>query len=81
MTTSTSSRRRAPLLWLIVALVAAPAAARADSAEEARAHVARATRAHKEGRFDEARVELEAAYALAPRSELLYALGQVRDRS
>lgn len=78
MTTSTWSRRcRGPLLWLIVALVAAPTAARADNADEARAHVARATRAHKEGRYDEARVELEAAYALAPRSELLYALGQV----
>jgi hypothetical protein len=76
MTTSTSSRRRS-LAWLIVALVAAPAAARADNTEEARAHVARATRAHKEGRYDEARVELEAAYALAPRSDLLYALGQI----
>ena len=77
MTTSTSRRCRRLLTWLIVALVAAPAAARADNAEEARAHVARATRAHKEGRYDEARVELEAAYALAPRSDLLYALGQI----
>jgi tetratricopeptide (TPR) repeat protein len=85
MTPSTSSRRhRGPLPWLIIALVAAlvaaPAAARADHTEEARAHVARATRAHKEGRYDEARVELEAAYALAPRSDLLYALGQVHAR-
>src|SRR6185436_17482264 len=77
MTTLTSRRCRRLLTWLIVALVAAPAAARAGNAEEAQAHVARAARAHKEGRYDEARVELEAAYALAPRSDLLYALGQV----
>jgi tetratricopeptide (TPR) repeat protein len=39
--------------------------------------VARATQAHKAGRYDDARVELEAAYALTPKPELLYALGQV----
>jgi len=78
MTPSTSSCRcRRLLAWWILALVAAPAAARAGNAEEARVHVAKATRAHKEGRYDEARVELEAAYALAPRPDLLYALGQV----
>jgi tetratricopeptide (TPR) repeat protein len=78
-TTPTSSHRHSlrPLAWLIIALVVAPGAARADNPEEARAHVARATKAHKEGRYDEARVELEVAYALAPRPELLYALGQV----
>lgn len=79
MTTSTSRLRS--LAWrtlaLVIALVVAPAAARAGNAEDARAHVARATRAHKEGRFDEARIELEAAVALAPRPDLLYALGQV----
>jgi tetratricopeptide (TPR) repeat protein len=78
MKTSPRSRHcRRSLVWLILALVAAPAAARADNAEEARVHVARASRAHKEGRYDEARIELEAAYALAPRSDLLYAIGQV----
>lgn len=79
MTSSSSSSSSCcwPLACLLVALVAAPTAARADNAEEARAHVARASQAHKEGRYDEARVELEAAYALAPRSDLLYALGQV----
>lgn len=76
----TTSSHRWPLTWLFIALVAAPPAARAGTAEEAQAHVARATRAHKEGRYDEARVELEAAYALAPRSDLLYALGQVNAR-
>jgi tetratricopeptide (TPR) repeat protein len=77
MTTSTSRRRHRLLTWLIVAFVAAPATARAGNAEEAQAHIARATRAHKEGRYDAARVELEAAYALAPRPDLVYALGQV----
>jgi len=55
----------------------APATARADPGDDARAHVAQATRAHKEGRYEDARVELEAAYVLAPKPELLYALGQI----
>lgn len=76
----TSIPRR--LAWLLgagpgIALGLAPAIAHADPGAEAKAHVARATQAHKEGRFDDARVELEAAYALAPRPEMLYALGQV----
>lgn len=71
-----SIRRR--LAWgFALGLGLAPAIAHADPAADAKAHVARATQAHKEGRFDDARVELEAAYALAPRPELLYALGQV----
>jgi len=66
--------------WLLgpgLALGLAPATAHADAAADAKAHVARATQAHKDGRFDDARVELEAAYALTPKPELLYALGQV----
>jgi hypothetical protein len=58
-------------------LVIAPAAALAGNKDEVKAHIARATQAHKDGRFADARVELEAAYALDPRPELLYALGQV----
>lgn len=67
------------LAWwcLGVGLGLAPAIADADPGEDAKAHVARATQAHKDGRFDDARVELEAAYALTPKPELLYALGQV----
>lgn len=66
------------LAWFLgLGLGLAPAIARANPADDARAHVARATQAHKEGRFDDARVELEAAYALTPKPELLYALGQV----
>lgn len=64
------------LAWFLVLLLA-PATVRADSNDEAKLHVAKATAAHKEQRYEEARVELEAAYALAPRPELLYALGQV----
>jgi tetratricopeptide (TPR) repeat protein len=66
------------LVWFLgLALGIAPAIAHADAGADAKAHVAKATQAHKEGRFDDARIELEAAYALAPRPELLYALGQV----
>ncbi|HEX3758198.1 MAG TPA: hypothetical protein VHW23_05810 [Kofleriaceae bacterium] len=70
------SQRLVP--WCLgLGLVVAPAIVRADPAADAKAHVARATQAHKDGRYDDARVELEAAYALTPRPELLYALGQV----
>ena len=75
-----SPQRRMSLVSVVVSLVVvalAPATALAGNADEAKAHVARASKAHKEGRYEDARVELEAAYALAPRPELLYALGQV----
>jgi tetratricopeptide (TPR) repeat protein len=66
------------LAWFLgLGLGLAPAIAHANPGDDAKAHVARATQAHKEGRFDDARVELEAAYALTPKPELLYALGQV----
>lgn len=55
----------------------APATALAGKKEDAKAHIARATRAHKEARYDDARAELETAYRLDPRPELLYAIGQV----
>lgn len=73
MPTSISQR----LAWWLLVVGVAPATALADKADDAKAHVANATRAHKEGHYDEARVELEAAYKLAPGPELLYALGQV----
>jgi tetratricopeptide (TPR) repeat protein len=65
------------LACLILVLAGAPTVAIADKADEAKAHVSSATRAHKQGNFEEARSELEAAYALDPRPDLLYALGQV----
>lgn len=60
---------------ITLALLALPASA--DNKAEAKSHVDSATAAHKEGRFDDARKELEAAYALDPQPQLLYALGQV----
>ena len=62
---------------LVVVLLIAPGSAFAGKKEEAKAHVTKATKAHKEGHFEEARVELEAAYALDPNPDLLYAIGQV----
>jgi hypothetical protein len=62
---------------LFVVLLLAPGSAFAGKKEEAKAHITKATKAHKEGHFEEARVELEAAYALDPNPDLLYALGQV----
>lgn len=58
-------------------MVILPATALADKKDEAKAHVVKATKAHKDGHFEEARVELEAAYALDPNPDLLYAIGQV----
>src|SRR5688572_27300629 len=65
---------------LVLALFALPAAALAGPQEKAEAqkHVARATEAHQAGKFDAALTELEAAYALDPQSDLLYAMGQVQ---
>ncbi|HEU4727081.1 MAG TPA: hypothetical protein VFT22_04310 [Kofleriaceae bacterium] len=65
------------LALVAIALASAPAAALAGNKEDAKAHVAKATRAHKDGQYETARVELEAAYALDPQPDLLYALGQV----
>jgi tetratricopeptide (TPR) repeat protein len=48
-------------------------------AEQAR-RIEQATKARKNGRFEDARVELEAAYALDPQPDLLYALGQVHTK-
>lgn len=77
MATSNSQRLARWFLAAVLSVVLAPAAARADPGDEAKAHVAKATQAHKDRRYDDARVELEAAYALTPKPELLYALGQV----
>lgn len=66
--------------WLVVPMLGvllASSDALAGSKDDARAHVANATRAHKEARYEDARVELEAAYALDPKPDLLYAIGQV----
>jgi tetratricopeptide (TPR) repeat protein len=66
---------RSGLTALLVCAVAPHAFA--DGASEAKEHVEKATAAHKEGRWEDAKTELEAAYALDPQPQLLYALGQV----
>lgn len=75
---------------LVILLALAPAVSRAQdagsdagsaagsaSADSADAHLARARDLHAKGDFAQARDELQAAYALEPRPELLFALGQV----
>jgi tetratricopeptide (TPR) repeat protein len=52
-------------------------AALADAKKEAKLHLDKAGIAHKEGRYDDARKELEIAYTLDPNPALLYAIGQV----
>jgi len=59
----------------IASVLLVPLAADADQAGP---HIEKATLAHKEGRFADALVELQAAYAIDPRPELLYAIGQVQ---
>jgi tetratricopeptide (TPR) repeat protein len=66
-------------LVLVAALVGLPMAAYAGpkEKEEAQAHIAKATEAHQASKFDVALAELEAAFALDPQPDLLYAIGQV----
>jgi tetratricopeptide (TPR) repeat protein len=66
-------------LVLVAALVALPMAAFAGpkEKEEAQNHIAKATEAHQASNFDVALAELEAAFALDPQPDLLYAIGQV----
>jgi len=58
-------------------VLAAPRPADADRKQEARVHIDRATKAHKAGDLDKALTELQAAYALDPQPQILYALGQI----
>lgn len=64
---------------LVVALVALPLAAFAGPKEkqQAQEHIQKATEAHQAEKYDVALTELEAAYALDPQPDLLYAIGQV----
>ncbi len=49
----------------------------AHAGDKAQPHIAKAMQAHKAGNFTEALAELQIAYTLDPRPELLFALGQV----
>jgi tetratricopeptide (TPR) repeat protein len=64
---------------LVIALLALPVVAFAGpkEKEEAQKHVTKATEAHQAGKYDVALTELQAAYALDPQPDLLYAIGQV----
>lgn len=57
--------------------VVAAGSAHAGPKQQAKAHVAAATRAHQQGNYDLALTELQAAYKLDPKPELLFAMGQV----
>ncbi len=60
-----------------VVLAALTTSAIAGAKDEAKIHRDKANAAHAAGKYDEARKELEIAYALDPQPALLYALGQV----
>jgi tetratricopeptide (TPR) repeat protein len=64
---------------LVLALLALPVVAVAGPKEKAEAqkHIEKATNAHQGGKYDVALTELQAAYALDPQPDLLYAIGQV----
>lgn len=66
-------------LVLVAALVALPLAAFAGPKEKAEAqkHIDKAMEAHQQSKFDVALGELEAAFALDPQPDLLYAIAQV----
>jgi tetratricopeptide (TPR) repeat protein len=67
---------------LIAALCAVPLTAMAGPSakdkKEAKQHIKAATEAHKQEKFDVALTELQAAYALDPQPDVLYAIGQVQ---
>lgn len=86
-------RRSTTMVWttLIATLVAAPLLH--DSVADAKprpkpktkqqtikAHMNRATKAHKAGKFEVALTELEAAYELDPQPKLLFAIAQVQSK-
>ncbi len=62
-------------LLLLAVLASTPAFA--NPKQEAKVHIDKATAFHGEGKFKEALDELTLAYALDPKPELLYAIGQV----
>jgi len=61
----------------VVAALVLGGVAHAGPKQQAKAHIAKATKAHEAGKFELALTELQAAYKLDPQPELLYAIGQV----
>ncbi|MGE0546879.1 MAG: tol-pal system YbgF family protein [Kofleriaceae bacterium] len=65
----------------IAVVVVIPVSAWAnDAKQKATQHIEKATALHNQGKFAEALVEMKTAYALDPRPELLYAMGQLHVR-
>lgn len=62
---------------LVLAMLLAAAPAAAVPRNTVKAHIDKATKAHKEGKFEVALDELKAAYALDPKPDLLFAIAQV----
>lgn len=62
---------------LVIAALLVAGSAGAVPRNTVKAHIDKATKAHAEGKFDVALEELEAAYALDPKPDLLFAIGQV----
>ncbi len=67
-------------LLVVATMILGARVAAADPRAEAHQHVERATALHKEGRFADALVELDAAYALDPQPQLQFAMGQLHAR-
>ena len=63
--------------FITLLLLLAPATALADAKADAKMHIEKATAFHSEGKYKEALEQLTLAYALDPKPELLYAIGQV----
>src|SRR3954471_15842973 len=61
----------------LIAVTASTAFAAPKPKQEAKRRIDRAATLHKQGKFDEALAELEAAYKLDPQVDLLFAIGQV----
>lgn len=66
--------RALPILVLVMSATMADAK---PSRETAKSHIDKATKAHKDGKFELALTELQAAYALEPQPKLLFAIAQV----
>ena len=62
-----------------LALLAGSAAA-GPKQQEAKRHIDKATKLHKDGKFADALVELDAAYKLDPKPDLLFAIGQIHSK-
>src|SRR6185312_4645276 len=62
---------------LVLVVSASTVLAAPKPKEEAKRRIDRAAALHKEGKYDDALAELEAAYKLDPQVDLLFAIGQV----